>query len=73
MKNVKNNYGFKGTIKGAILHEIDSSTGYYDGDIESLKSKVRRITVLMAAFMASHIKDAKQLNEIIGWDQYEDD
>jgi len=58
-------------IESALLSEMQNDMGA-DGQLERLQYELCSTQQVMAKFMAQHIKTLSQLNEVAGYNKYEE-
>ena len=58
-------------IETALLREMQNDMGA-DGQFERLQHELMSTQTVIAKFMAQHIKTLSQLNEMAGYEKYEE-
>ena len=58
-------------IESALLREMQNDMGA-DGQLERLQYELNNTQQVLARFMAQHIKTLSQLNEVAGYNKYEE-
>ena len=58
-------------VESALLREMQNDMGA-DGQLERLQCELNNTQQVMARFMAQHIKTLSQLNEVAGYNKYEE-
>ena len=58
-------------IESALLREMQNDMGA-EGTIERIECELCSTQQVLAKFMAQHIKTLSQLNEVVGYEKYEE-
>ena len=58
-------------VESALLSEMRNDGGA-EGTIERIETELLNTQQVLAKFMAVHIKTLQQLNEVVGYDKYEE-
>ena len=58
-------------VESVLLREMQNDMGA-DGQLERLQYELNNTQQVLARFMAQHIKTLSQLNEVAGYEKYEE-
>lgn len=58
-------------VESALLREMQDAM-HSDGQFERLQAELTSTQLVLARFMAQHIKTLSQLNEVAGYNKYEE-
>lgn len=58
-------------VESVLLREMQNDMGA-DGQLERLQYELNNTQQVLARFMAQHIKTLSQLNEVAGYNKYEE-
>ena len=58
-------------VESVLLREMQNDMGA-DGQLERLQSELHNTQQVLGRFMAQHIKTLSQLNEVAGYNKYEE-